>query len=727
MKRLLGLIGLTYLSVLTAVFYFYSDILISVLVVGAAICAVIGIVLKLRKSRGDLKNTLIVIGAVVLFSCFSFVLYTNYFYNRVTEQYSDNEIKISGYVCDEVQKNEASCIYYIETETINGKADKQKIQLSSYTDLHIEAFDCVNANLHTYKATNDSLKSKGVFLTAYTSDDFRIEKTDEKHNSLYSFAVSARLAMKSSLDSLLPDDYSSLCKAVLLGDKRALSYDIRSSFSQTGASFLIVVSGLHLSVIASFILFLLSKITKNRLVLCISVCITVISFMAITGFTSSVVRSGVMLIMAHCAAVVFRNSDPLNSIGAAALVLTIFNPYAVGDLGLILSFAATIGIVMWAGKIYNFIISRFKFKNRLLKSVINLISVSLAASLWVIPVATVAFGTISPFVVLTSLLAESAVSVLIICALLSSVLYLLPFVSFLAYPFALVCGLLSKYVIWIVGVFAAIPYSSVNTDKLYFYIWLGITIFLVSVGYIIRAKSFYVKCATTFSIVTLMLGWAIYSLVSENTVTMNIYSVGSGISASIECSNNISLISCGGAGANAEDIIGEIERSHIDIDYIIIPSQKNKYARYQSQLINEFDVSNVLVYDKDSNNQKILTEYDGQSRNTFADNVHFTLDFSFGVTDDVINIDGATYQFVKTEQSSLLFIPDNGDIGNLPEIYRSADYVLIDKMPDNYELLKCCTIIFSGSKEQYNEQYNSLKEISDNIMTTADENINITL
>lgn len=69
--------------------------------------------------------------------------------------------------------------------------------------------------------------------------------------------------MKNSLDMLLPEDYSTLCRAVLLGEKQLLIQVLKMIFIDRHFV-LIVVSGMHLVIITSFVLLLVRKLTKNR-------------------------------------------------------------------------------------------------------------------------------------------------------------------------------------------------------------------------------------------------------------------------------------------------------------------------------------------------------------------------------------------------------------------------------------------------------------------------------
>ena len=137
----------------------------------------------------------------------------------------------------------------------------------------------------------------------------------------------------------------------MLGDKDALDNDVLDNFRKTGTSYLIVVSGLHLSVALALVTKIIGRFTKRRIPLCVASIVVVIGFAALTGFNYSVIRAMIAVIIYQIGRVLLRKSDPLNSLGFAALAITITNPCAVGDLGLLMSFSATMGIILWSEKI----------------------------------------------------------------------------------------------------------------------------------------------------------------------------------------------------------------------------------------------------------------------------------------------------------------------------------------------------------------------------------------
>lgn len=723
MKRLFGLIGLTYLSVLAVVFNLYSQLTFIFIFSGSCVFAVLWIIFLILKKKKNLRRILAIVSFTALFASFVIILYTNYYYTPLTDKYSDKEINFTGYICDEIIKTENYAKYTIQTETVNNSKEKLKIQFTSYTDLNIDEFEMLNVHCKLYSTNSNLLLSDGIYFRTYIDDNFNIEGVGEKHFSLYSFAVEARKAIISSLNELLPSDYSSMCGAVLLGDKLSLPRNVLNSFTNTGSSFLIVVSGMHMAVIASVGLFLIKKFTRNKIIHLIAVSFFVISFMAVTGFAPSVVRSGIMIIIYYSAAVFLRTSDAVNSLGIVALFLLLPNPYAVGDVGLVLSFSATLGIILWSGKMYGCIISKLELKSKLLKALLRLVTASLSASVWVVPFSAIYFGRVSPLVLFVSVLVTFAVEGLIVCSLFASLIYLVPFVSYLAYPFALVCGLLSKYIIFVVGLFADIPYSSVNSDKPYFYVWIVVSIILVIIGYLIKVRGRYVAIAVALSFLTLVTGRVTYMLVTENEVTATVYCTGNGMMVAVGSSDNISLLCCGGNAGSTERVLDDIADDYNAVDFLIIPDQKYKYSRYQFELISEFDCSNVLVYDNGSTDFQMLSDYDGKVRQSFGNDVCFTLQLSKNVTDTVLCIDDVVYQLLRSNASTMLVMPSGADISVLPDEFRNIDYAVIDSIPTNYNMINCKYLIYSNTVSDFKENYNSLSEICDDVTNTSESNV----
>lgn len=160
------------------------------------------------------------------------------------------------------------------------------------------------------------------------------------------FRMRSRLSQV--LRRYLSDSGGSVAAAMVVGDKTKLSYSIRRIFRRAGLSHLLVVSGLHVNLLCA--MFWHRKNGKARFYRLRAVfsIITAILLMAITGFTPSVCRAGITAILYYMGIALALPPDGLTSIAVSALLLCIGNGYAVCDLGLQLSFAATMGLIWWS-------------------------------------------------------------------------------------------------------------------------------------------------------------------------------------------------------------------------------------------------------------------------------------------------------------------------------------------------------------------------------------------
>lgn len=136
-------------------------------------------------------------------------------------------------------------------------------------------------------------------------------------------------------------------------------------------------------------------------------------------------------------------------------------------------------------------------------------------------------------------------------------------------------------------------------------------------------------------------------LLTADNGEMKIYNVGNGVFATVNCPDSCSVISCGGNRASADDVTADISERYSDIEYMIIPNQNNKYSSLERFAVTKFDLNNILVYDNDIKKQNLLNAFDGNSRQTFGGNSHFTLNLSDTVTDEVICVDNTMFQFIK--------------------------------------------------------------------------------
>ncbi|MDD5132399.1 MAG: ComEC/Rec2 family competence protein [bacterium] len=149
----------------------------------------------------------------------------------------------------------------------------------------------------------------------------------------------------------LPAESSALLRGIMLGEKTEVSREIKDMFAATGVMHILAVSGLNVGMVAVIFFFVLTVLfrCKKKQASFILIFILVI-FAQVTGSQASVNRAVVMALVGLAAVILERDRDMLNSLCLAALILLVYDPGNLFNVGFQLSFAATLGIILFTPK-----------------------------------------------------------------------------------------------------------------------------------------------------------------------------------------------------------------------------------------------------------------------------------------------------------------------------------------------------------------------------------------
>ena len=232
---------------------------------------------------------------------------------------------------------------------------------------------------------------------------------------LYFLKLRHRL-LKRYVEAGVGDKQLAIVSAMALGDKSALSREQRELYSQSGASHVLALSGLHLGVIYA----LLSLFTVGRRFFLVTQLLTLLSIWAyvfLVGLSPSVVRAAIMISVYALLALGGRSRMSINTLAFTAIVMLCWNPYTLYDVGFQLSFLAVLSILMWMPFFESPILRRWFFGHRLLHWLWGLLAVSVATQTGVAPLIAYYFGRFPTCFLLTNLVAIPATIVILYLAL----------------------------------------------------------------------------------------------------------------------------------------------------------------------------------------------------------------------------------------------------------------------------------------------------------------------
>jgi competence protein ComEC len=158
---------------------------------------------------------------------------------------------------------------------------------------------------------------------------------------------SFRARSQETINRLYPDPEAALLSGILLGDESGLSDSLKSAFNSTGTRHIIAISGFNISIIAGLVLAAFTRWLGIRRGVWLAA-ISIIVYTLLVGSGASVVRAAIMALLALLANRLGREQFGLNTLAIVAAVMAATNPLVLWDVGFQLSFAATLGIMLYA-------------------------------------------------------------------------------------------------------------------------------------------------------------------------------------------------------------------------------------------------------------------------------------------------------------------------------------------------------------------------------------------
>lgn len=157
----------------------------------------------------------------------------------------------------------------------------------------------------------------------------------------------ARDWLGARMDELYPADQSGYMKGLVLGIREDLDPEQFQQFSRLGLTHILAISGLHVAVFVYALGAVLRLLRMTRERMLVTLIAAVPFYVLLSGLSPSVVRAGLMTMLALLAARMDKLKDGLHLLAAAAVVMLVWNPYFIQDVGFQLSFAVTAGLILF--------------------------------------------------------------------------------------------------------------------------------------------------------------------------------------------------------------------------------------------------------------------------------------------------------------------------------------------------------------------------------------------
>ena len=361
------------------------------------------------------------------------------------------------------------------------------------------------------------------------------------------------------IDSINTNNY---LKTFILGDNSLVDNDIINSYRMNGISHLFSVSGMHVTILSSILLFILNKFIKNKKFNFIIISLNLLLFMFLTGLSSSIIRATLFFIMIN-----FKNCFNLkikiiNLYILLICTLLFINPYNIYNSGFLFSYIISLYLIVFS-KLIN------RYKNYFIKLLVT---------------------SFISFIVSIPILINNYFNINLISFIYN--LFYVPFVSFIIFPLSLLTFIFPIFSN-ILKIFINILESSslfLSNIKIFNYTFRHMPLYILVFYYIIITFILFMIYKKKYYYIFIIL-LVLFIHYNFNYIDSNYYitylDVGQGDSSLIVLPNNKGniLIDTGGIVSYQKEEWMKKSSDYSIVDNIIIPYLKASGVKKLNYLI----------------------------------------------------------------------------------------------------------------------------------------------
>ena len=315
------------------------------------------------------------------------------------------------------------------------------------------------------------LKKDGIYSVMSWPEIELIEKN--QGNFIYAKILNFKNKLRESIYQNLSPPQSSILGAVILGDKRKISEDLKQKLNISGVRHITAISGMHIMILSGILMYLGIALGLYRGQAFYFAITLLLLFIIMAGAPASAIRAGIMGGLFLLAQKVGRLKSASRVIVFAATVMLAFNPLLLKlDVGFQLSFLAVMGIIYLMPIFQYYFLKRFP-----IKFLGGLLSMTLAAQVFTLPILIYNFGYMSLIAPITNILIVPFLPFIMISGFIFGLsgMILQPLGWVLSWP----SWLLLTYLVKVIDFFSQVPKANFAIS------WIWLMVFYLILGYFI--------------------------------------------------------------------------------------------------------------------------------------------------------------------------------------------------------------------------------------------------
>ena len=368
-----------------------------------------------------------------------------------------------------------------------------------------------------------------------------------------------------------------------------------------------------------------------------------------------------------------RRADSLNSLGLAVWVLCLASPYAGADVGLLLSYSATLGLILCSNPLTAWLdarVSSFQYGKRLFHAVHLVLATSVSATLFTLPVIALTFRSVSAVGLLANLLALWPTTLLLQLGLGAAFLQLLLPGTLAAMPLAIPAGWLAKLVKAIVHLLAQVPYASLPVSMGFVLLWIAAVLILLAVCVWMGPSKPLLRTAAWLSCILLLAGIFSYQVSQRDITRIAVADVGSGLSVAVTRNGHALVVGC--EGYSTQSLENELQgRGVQSLDGMLLFTHFGEEAHNAAEVLEDYPADRLVLPSGYMDDFLQAEAAEIGETHPYREAAKLTLGSAISV--EMIN--GAA--LLNANGVTVLFCPAGVQAENLPEAWRSPHFAVL--------------------------------------------------
>ncbi|NLT58316.1 MAG: DNA internalization-related competence protein ComEC/Rec2 [Clostridiales bacterium] len=398
-------------------------------------------------------------------------------------------------------------------------------------------------------------------------------------------------------ERLFPRVDSDLARALLFGDRAALTGAQYELFRRTGMVHMLTFSGTHFAVLALVLSGLLQLFGAYRRQSSAAVIALSLLVMAVMGFETSVARAGLMLILTHLGALLFLQADAMTSLAVAGFLICAPRPYLIESGSFLLSFTATAGVILLAGPFTKALAGLIPALEawRPWRSLCASVAVSAAATMGITPMLLYLFGETTTRAIPANLLTYLPLMGVMLLGLLQLALGWVPGLGGLV---ALLADLLGRLSLWLLRAVDALPGGVLYADALDTWIVYGALLLLVLLCARFRRREGYSpRPAMAGGAVVLLAALLLARVPAAPALRITMVDMGQGMAFLVQDGGANYLIDCGSDHNHAaQGLLTTLSRAGVSqLDGLVVTHAHSDHASAFEAVLEHFAVGRVYL------------------------------------------------------------------------------------------------------------------------------------